>query len=548
MRGGGRLTGAGGILQAEIYELEGKCQQAYLLRFRHAKLVLNDLQHHPDAQSSENRARLAAVERVIPRSLQRMEALKPRITRQHEQYVQQMHDEASRRLPTVRVPEPHHVRRMSVGEPAPMQAYGLPVAQTLAAGENRALAVQLAQKEIKRRETARRATRAAGYPRAEEHERRISGVWEGSRGRGTEDVRFLDDDGDTNGVASRISQARHLLDAPSSAVAEAEGGGSSIDSSRIGQRHERDGHEFSYPAVPKRADRRYEDWRPDPLPPSASLPMPKRGILKAARAPELPPKDPSRVNGRTDVGPARTRTPPPPPSSSQGRRPGPGPEVDSRSFSSGMATPPPPNPRDYEFKASAYLENGTSLRTIFLPPDLRTTFLGIAAANTRAEVETCGILCGTLISNAWFISRLVIPEQESTSDTCEMVNESALFDYCDGEDLIVLGWIHTHPTQSCFMSSRDLHTHGGYQVSLPESIAIVCAPSRSPSWGIFRLTDPPGLKTILNCKQPGLFHPHPDATGGLYTDALRPGHVFEAHGLDFKVVDLRPHPHRSLHG
>jgi STAM-binding protein len=135
----------------------------------------------------------------------------------------------------------------------------------------------------------------------------------------------------------------------------------------------------------------------------------------------------------------------------------------------------------YTFKPSAYLENGSPLRTLWLPNALRERFLKIAAPNTRANLETCGILCGTLISNALFISRLVIPEQESTSDTCETVNESALFDYCDAEDLMVLGWIHTHPTQTCFMSSRDLHTHCGYQVMMPESIAIVCAPSKTPS-------------------------------------------------------------------
>lgn len=47
---------------------------------------------------------------------------------------------------------------------------------------------------------------------------------------------------------------------------------------------------------------------------------------------------------------------------------------------------------------------------------------------------------------------------------------------------MVLGWIHTHPTQTCFMSSRDLHTHVGYQVMMPESIAIVCAPSKVPRY------------------------------------------------------------------
>ena len=149
---------------------------------------------------------------------------------------------------------------------------------------------------------------------------------------------------------------------------------------------------------------------------------------------------------------------------------------------SGTPSPAPEEvPSTHTFKPSAYLENGSPLRTIFLPPTLRNQFLKAAAANTQANLETCGILCGTLISNALFISKLVIPEQTATSDTCETVNESALFDYCDAEDLMVLGWIHTHPTQTCFMSSRDLHTHCGYQVMMPEAIAIVCAPSKSPS-------------------------------------------------------------------
>lgn len=58
------------------------------------------------------------------------------------------------------------------------------------------------------------------------------------------------------------------------------------------------------------------------------------------------------------------------------------------------------------------------------------------------------------------------------------------------------------------------------------------------SWGCFRLTDPPGMKSVLNCRQTGLFHPHDQEN--IYTDALRPGHVYEAPGLDYAVVDLRP--------
>jgi STAM-binding protein len=119
---------------------------------------------------------------------------------------------------------------------------------------------------------------------------------------------------------------------------------------------------------------------------------------------------------------------------------------------------------------------------VFLPRKLRQAFLDIARDNTKAGLEMCGMLCGTPINNALFIRCLLIPDQKCTSDTCETENESSMFDYCSSEDLMVIGWIHTHPTQTCFMSSRDLHTHAGYQVMMPESIAIVCSPKFHPSY------------------------------------------------------------------
>ena len=46
------------------------------------------------------------------------------------------------------------------------------------------------------------------------------------------------------------------------------------------------------------------------------------------------------------------------------------------------------------------------------------------------------------------------------------------------------------------------------------------------------------MKSVLNCTQLGLFHPHVESN--IYTDALRPGHVHELKGLEFELVDLRP--------
>lgn len=91
------------------------------------------------------------------------------------------------------------------------------------------------------------------------------------------------------------------------------------------------------------------------------------------------------------------------------------------------------------------------------------------------------------------------------------------------------------------MSSLDLHTHSAYQATLPEAVAIVCAPNDEPSFGLFRLTSPFGLQTILSCRQPGLFHPHVTDSGqtieAIYTDAIH-GHVLLA-DAPLAVTDLR---------
>ncbi|KAK1087938.1 hypothetical protein LTR48_002112 [Friedmanniomyces endolithicus] len=206
------------------------------------------------------------------------------------------------------------------------------------------------------------------------------------------------------------------------------------------------------------------------------------------------------------------------------------------------ALPPRPSgpsiPRSPRHPATT-TEAGDPLRTLLLPSTLRPTFLNLAHPNTLSNLETCGILAATLASSTLKITHLLLPAQHSTSETCDTTpaGDAALFDYCDAHSLLVCGWIHTHPSQTCFLSSRDLHTSSGYQVMMPEAIAIVCAPRHVPEFGVFRLTAPPGLQAVLGCKDEGVFHPH--AEGGLYTDALRPGHVVESGGLEFEVVDLR---------
>ena len=45
----------------------------------------------------------------------------------------------------------------------------------------------------------------------------------------------------------------------------------------------------------------------------------------------------------------------------------------------------------------------------------------------------------------------------------QALNEEEIFEVQDRRSLYPLGWIHTHPTQTCFLSSVDVHTHCGYQ-------------------------------------------------------------------------------------
>ncbi|EIN14652.1 Mov34-domain-containing protein [Punctularia strigosozonata HHB-11173 SS5] len=202
-----------------------------------------------------------------------------------------------------------------------------------------------------------------------------------------------------------------------------------------------------------------------------------------------------------------------------------------------MGPPPPPVPAPVSRIESGKREDPVKreLRTVSLPRECLPRFLAIASINTSKNKETCGLLLGKDKGQKYVVTTLLIPKQHSTSDTCTMDEEELVLQFTEERGLITLGWIHTHPSQSCFMSSVDLHTHSGFQRMLPESFAVVCAPKFTPSFGIFRLTDPPGLQTILDCTAKEAFHPHPDVP--IYTDADK-GHVVMKDN-PLEIVDLR---------
>ncbi|XP_036591486.1 AMSH-like protease [Trichosurus vulpecula] len=145
------------------------------------------------------------------------------------------------------------------------------------------------------------------------------------------------------------------------------------------------------------------------------------------------------------------------------------------------------------------------LRCVLLPRDLCHRFLLLAESNTVRGIETCGILCGKLTHNEFTITHVIVPKQSAGPDYCDVANVEELFSVQDQHSLLTLGWIHTHPTQTAFLSSVDLHTHCSYQLMLPEAIAIVCSPKHNDT-GIFRLTSA-GMLEVSACKKKG-FHPH----------------------------------------
>ncbi|KAL5826734.1 hypothetical protein ACOSQ3_018571 [Xanthoceras sorbifolium] len=187
-----------------------------------------------------------------------------------------------------------------------------------------------------------------------------------------------------------------------------------------------------------------------------------------------------------------------------------------------------------------YNEPSTSkvLQDVHISAGLMEDFLDLAKDNTDKDLETCGVLGAFLENSTFYVTTLIIPKQDSTSSTCQAINEEDVFAIQNERSLFPVGWIHTHPSQSCFLSSVDLHTHYSYQVMVPEAFAIVVAPTDSSrSHGIFRLTDPGGMSVLKECQERG-FHTHSETADGspIYEHC---SNVYKNSNLRFEIFDLR---------
>lgn len=102
------------------------------------------------------------------------------------------------------------------------------------------------------------------------------------------------------------------------------------------------------------------------------------------------------------------------------------------------------------------------------------------------------MLVGALSGSELVVTAVLVPNQRGSSDMCEMTNEEEIWECVPSyarnrrscrsrrnpplrrhidQDQINLGWVHTHPTQTSFMSSIDLHIHMPYQMLLDEVAA-----------------------------------------------------------------------------
>lgn len=115
---------------------------------------------------------------------------------------------------------------------------------------------------------------------------------------------------------------------------------------------------------------------------------------------------------------------------------------------------------------------------ITYPADLVAQFKALTAPNSARNMETCGFLFGTMGASGYNLTHLYLPKQNGSSDRCQPTDqgEMEMFNFTGGDsNLVQFGWIHTHPSQTAFLSSVDMATQFSYQTLLPEAIAIVCS-------------------------------------------------------------------------
>jgi proteasome lid subunit RPN8/RPN11 len=180
---------------------------------------------------------------------------------------------------------------------------------------------------------------------------------------------------------------------------------------------------------------------------------------------------------------------------------------------------------------------------IYINQRMIDDFLSYGFTELENKIEFCAILAGHFSDhhpNAIEVTHLLIPNQTGTGESVQAINEMQLFDYQMEHKLFTVGWVHTHPTQTAFLSAVDLRTQFSYQSLFPDSIAIVCAPSFSPpdNIGVFWITDMPYLQQFIN-KNPTFGTNHSILCDKKIYDVCKHVRMGYDTNLKYQVIDLR---------
>jgi STAM-binding protein len=300
------------MLQAQSYERDGHDQDAYLFYMRHAMLASEKLPRHPDYKLAEHAVARKRLQRNLLRDLDIMEALQPKINERYARYTAAIAQRKAEREKwqwehAQSLSQPALVRdmdRMSLQGRQDTRQRTERLELDAAKDENRALALSLANKELRRRRSKRRdPTQERGHNQNQQAP--------------SDDVEGEDLSQKIMAAARRREQA-HL-----------ERNGHAPDHDRTSQAHQA----YNYPSIPHKTVYTLEQEPPtryDSIQRSAAPQRPpKEHIIK--QAPQRPPKE-----SFSSIIPANPRTPAPAPAPdphphyAPGSGPGPAPKGNTR--------------------------------------------------------------------------------------------------------------------------------------------------------------------------------------------------------------------------
>ncbi len=97
--------------------------------------------------------------------------------------------------------------------------------------------------------------------------------------------------------------------------------------------------------------------------------------------------------------------------------------------------------------------------------------------DSKPNKETIGLLIGRQNNDYLIVDDIRISKKEGTAVHVEFKEEELIETTIEiskrNDDRVIVGWIHTHPNLTAFMSSTDINTQEIYQSLMDNAIAVV---------------------------------------------------------------------------